>query len=150
MSPEEYINERVDEQIGWYDRKSQHAQKWFKRLRIIEVIAAVSIPFAAGLERFSYTASWSFLIVGLLGMVVAVLSTIISLSQYQENWIEYRTTCESIKHEKFLFLTNTEPYGVENPFALFVQRVENLISRENSAWSQYSTAAVENTKLKAD
>ncbi|WP_163935930.1 DUF4231 domain-containing protein [Paraferrimonas sp. SM1919] len=143
MNDDEYITSRVDNQIGWYDKKSQSAQCWFKWLRGAEIIAAASIPLIAGFatEPFPVT-----LVVGLLGASIAVISALISLNQFQENWTEYRTTCESIKHEKFLYMTKAEPYHEGEPFPRFVQRVESLISKENSAWAQYTQANLENIK----
>lgn len=143
MNEEEYISSRVDDQIGWYDKKSQKAQCWFKLLRGIEIISAAAIPIIAGFTKEPFPVT---LVVGLLGALIAVITSIVSLNQFQENWTEYRTTCESLKHEKFLFLTNAEPYHEEEPFRLFVQRVESLISKENSVWSQYTQAAFEKTK----
>lgn len=143
MNEEEYISSRVDNQIGWYDKKSQTAQCWFKWLRGIEILSAAAIPIIAGFAKEPFPVT---LVVGLLGALIAVISSIVSLNQFQENWTEYRTTCESLKHEKFLFLTKAEPYHEEEPFRLFVQRVESLISKENSAWSQYTQAALEKTK----
>lgn len=147
MSEDEYISNRVNDQIDWYDRKSQKAQAWFKRLRTCEIVSAAAIPLIAGFatEPFPVT-----LVVGLLGALIAILSSIISLNQLQENWTEYRTTCESLKHEKFLFLTKAEPYHEEKSFRLFVNRVESLISKENSAWSQYTQAAIEKSTPKSD
>ena len=142
MTPDEYITERVDDQIGWYDQKSQRAQSWFKRLRGLEIIAAGAIPLFAG---FGGGSTWSVIVVGVLGAIVAVLASLLSLNQFQENWIEYRTTCESLKHEKYLFLTKAEPYNEDDPFDLFVQRIESLISKENSAWSQYTRSGAEST-----
>jgi hypothetical protein len=144
MKEEDYISKRVDNQIDWYDSKSKKAQLWFKRLRGIEIISAAAIPLIAGFAEEPVPVT---LIVGLLGALIAVISSIISLNQFQENWTEYRTTCESLKHEKFLFLTKAEPYHQENYFSLFVQRVESLISKENSSWSQYTQAAIEKTNL---
>lgn len=135
MDEAEYIKTRVDGQIEWYDKKSQYHKTWYTWLRIIEIIAAALIPFLVG-----YIACGDILfrtVVGLLGVVVAVITAIVSLCQFQENWVEYRTTCESLRHEKYLFETKTEPYDVDSPFSLFVQRVESLISKENSTWSQY-------------
>ncbi|MBC8146611.1 MAG: hypothetical protein H8E98_01335 [Bacteroidetes bacterium] len=47
-------------------------------------------------------------------------------------------TCEMLKHEKYLFLTKCAPYNLEDAFCLLVSRVENLISKENTQWSEYS------------
>ena len=143
MNEEEYISSRVDDQIDWYDKKSKKAQCWFKWLRGAEILSAAAIPIIAGFAKEPFPVT---LVVGLLGALIAVLTSIVSLNQFQENWTEYRTTCESLKHEKFLFLTNAEPYHEEEPFRLFVQRVESLISKENSAWSQYTQAALEKTQ----
>jgi hypothetical protein len=143
MNDEEYITSRVDEQIDWYDKKSQSAQCWFKWLRSSEIVAAAAIPLIAGFATDPFPV---MLTVGILGASIAVISAAISLNQFQENWTEYRTTCESLKHEKFLYLTNAEPYHEEEPYRLFVQRVESLICKENSAWSQYTQANLENTK----
>ncbi len=145
MNEDEYIASRVDDQIDWYDRKSQGAQCWFKYLRGTEIIAAAMIPLIAGFAKDPFPVT---LVLGILGASIAIISAAISLNQFQENWTEYRTTCESLKHEKFLYLTEAEPYHEEEPFRLFVQRVESLISKENSAWSQYTKTNIENTKTK--
>ena len=145
MSPDEYISERVDDQIRWYDQKSQRAQRWFKRLRGLEIIAAGIIPLFAG---FGSGAAWSIITVGVLGALVAIVASVISLNKFQENWIEYRTTCETLRHEKYLFLTKTEPYNEAEPFGHFVQRIESLISKENSAWSANIKTSVDTAKTK--
>lgn len=36
MNEYEYLAERLDDQITWYDEKSQTNQKWFKRLKLLE------------------------------------------------------------------------------------------------------------------
>lgn len=135
MDESQYLESRLEPQINWYDDKSKHHRNWYKGLRGAEIVAAASIPFLVG---FITDARPLFLIiVGLLGVAIAVITGIISLCQFQENWVEYRTTCESLKHEKYIFQTKTEPYDVDNPFPLLVHRVESMISRENTTWSQY-------------
>ena len=138
MQPDAYIEQRVDDQIAWYDRKSIAAQRMFKRLRVAEILAAALVPVLVG---FADRVAAIRIIVGVLGAVVVVLASLISLGKYQEHWLEYRTACESLKHEKFLFLTGAEPYQGEDRFPLFVQRVEGLISKENSAWARQTRVA---------
>ena len=48
MNQDDYIKDRVDGQIEWYDRKSGTNQRWFRWLRIVEIIAAASIPLLVG------------------------------------------------------------------------------------------------------
>ena len=133
ISPEEYIEQRLNDQIGWYDRKSTANQRWFKRLRFAEIVAAATIPFLSG---FADKSSSIKIAIGVLGVVVAVLASLLGLLQLKVRWIEYRGTAESLKRAKFLFLTQTEPYDKDDAFHLFVQHVEALLSKENAAWAQ--------------
>jgi hypothetical protein len=132
MNPEEYIQTRVDEQIEWYNKKSGHNQNWFRRLRIIEIVAAAMIPLLAGYADLDAMK----IAVAVLGLLIAVIAGVLGLFQFQENWTSYRVTCESLKQEKYLFVTKTEPYHQADSFPLFVQRVEALMANEHSAWAQ--------------
>lgn len=135
MDEEAYIKERLDDQIDWYNNKSKHSQNWFKTLRIVEIIAAATIPFLAGYA--SDSAPELMVVIGLLGVVIAFVAGIISLNKFQEIWIEYRTTSETLKHHKYLFLTKAVPYDKDDSFQTLVQTVEALISKENSNWNNY-------------
>src|SRR5207245_9214987 len=81
--------------------------------------------------------------VGCLDVIIALISGLLSLYRLQQLWIQYRTTCESLKHEKYLYLTKTEPYDGEDRFPVLVQRVESLISKEHSKWVQYFSSIQE-------
>ncbi|HRN60884.1 MAG TPA: DUF4231 domain-containing protein [Luteimonas sp.] len=134
MTPDDYIAQRVDGQIAWYRGRGGRAQRKFKALRIIEMASAAIIPLVAG---FLAVIPYGNVLVAVLGVVVAVSAGLIAIGHYQEIWIEYRTASESLKHQKYLFLTRSPPYDTDEAFALFVQCVEGLISKENSAWSQH-------------
>ena len=133
FSPEEYIEQRLSDQINWYDRRSSTNQRWFKRLRFAEILAAAIIPFLSGFAGNSLSIK---IAIGALGVVVAVIAALLGLLQLQEHWIQYRATAESLRKEKFLFLTQTEPYDKDDAFHLLVQRVEGLLSKENADWAQ--------------
>lgn len=130
-----YIKERLDDQINWYSRKSKRSQNWFKSLRAIEILAAATIPFLAGYATDG--APELKVIIGILGVVIAIVAGMISLNKFQEIWIEYRTTSETLKHQKYLFVTRSNPYDDEYAFQTLVQTVEALISKENSNWNNF-------------
>ena len=133
MTEEEYIDDRLNNQINWYSKKSRANQKWYKGLRLMEIVSAALIPFLSGIgDKIPYNA-W---IIGTLGVLIAVAAATSSLFKFHENWIQYLTTVEQLKHEKFLYLTNVKPYESENRFNLLVERIEGLISKENSYWAQ--------------
>lgn len=131
---EEYIKDRLNDQIVWYCKKSQTNKKLFNRLRLLEIVSAAIIPFLAGIGNSipHYT-----IIIGTLGVIIAVSAGSSALYKFHENWIEYRTTAETLKHEKYLYKTHCQPYDQDDAFCRLVQRVEGLISKENSQWSRY-------------
>ena len=135
MNQDEYIKERIDDQIEWYDKKSSKNKNWYKGLQILLILSGITIPFLSG---YVTTESITLkIIVGVLGLIIAAISAINGLFKFQENWITYRTTCESIKHEKYLFLAKAEPYNTDDPYPLLAKRVEILISKENTEWAKY-------------
>ena len=42
--------ERLEDQIGWYDRKSNSNQRTFKRMKVTEILAAALVPLFAGFK----------------------------------------------------------------------------------------------------
>ena len=135
MDEETYIKERLDDQIDWYSNKSKLNQNCFKALRLVEIMAAAAIPFLAAYVTDSEPGMK--IVIGLLGVVIALVAGIISLNKFQKIWIEYRTTSETLKHHKYLFLTKAVPYNKDDSFQALVQTVETLISKENSNWNNY-------------
>jgi hypothetical protein len=120
--------DRVQDQIAWYDAKSQVNQSWFKRLKICQIVTAAAIPVAAG----AAAPAW---LIGGGGALIVVLEGLQQLQQYQQNWTSYRATCERLKHEQFLFMARAGPYaGTPDTEALLAERVEGLVSQEHAAW----------------
>jgi hypothetical protein len=128
--------QRLDDQIAWYDGKSRRNQRWFKRLKVGQLVMAAAIPVAAAASAPPEVAAAG-------GALIVVLEGMQQLQQYQQNWAAYRSTCERLKHEKFLFLAHAGPYaGAARPGALLAERVEGLVSQEHAAWvSQQREAA---------
>jgi hypothetical protein len=134
MTPDEYIEQRVDDQINYYDTQSKKSQKRFKQLSGIQIMSGALIPIISG---FSVSIVYSEWITAFLGVAVTCATAFLSLNKYQERWINYRTTCETLKHLKHLFVTSATPYKSDDSFDKFVNDIESVISKENSDWSAY-------------
>jgi hypothetical protein len=128
---------RLEDQIAWYDAKSEQNQKRYKRPKVVELVCAALVPLAASLPA---TGAWSVSLAGfpagILGVAIVVLEGLQHLNQYQHNWVSYRSTCEALKHEKYLYLGRSGLYDAteEETKKLLVERVEALISTEHSKW----------------
>lgn len=135
MDDKQYIEQRLDNQKDWYSKNSQKNQHWHKRLQIIQILSAASIPFLPSVIPMPSALN---IATGALGVLIAVITGVSALYKFDEKWIKYRTTAESLKHEELLYETRVEPYDGDDPFTVLVQRVEALISQENRDWSQYT------------
>ena len=134
LSPADYLEQRVEDQLRWYEIKSADNKRWYYRLQIITLFSAVTVPILALLSgdirvRF---------LVAVMGAVAALAAGVLSMYQFRDQWLDYRSTAESLKLEKHLFLTRTEPYANDNAFALLVQRIEAIIISENRSWQDKS------------
>jgi hypothetical protein len=129
--------DRLQEQIEWYDRRSKSSQRAFKRLKICTIAAAALIPIAARIEGMSWVTAG-------LGVLIVVLEGLQQLNQYQSNWIAYRSTCETLKHEKFLYLAKAGIYTTaKDPHALLAERIEASVSQEHAKWKSSREQAKE-------
>jgi hypothetical protein len=114
--------ERLEGEISWYNRKSWHSQRWFMRLKLLELGVAAAVPVAAGLQSPVWVTSS-------LAAVIIVLEGTLQLNRLQEHWITYRSTAEALQHERYLYLANAGPYGGEDRHRKLAERIEGLISR---------------------
>jgi hypothetical protein len=129
-----YITDRVDDQISYYDSQSVSARNFYKSLTSIQIISGAIIPLISGFSEQIPFANW---IVAILGLAVTISTAFLSLNKYQERWIKFRTTGETLKHFKYLHLTRSIPYNQDDAFGRFVNDIESVISKENSDWSAY-------------
>jgi hypothetical protein len=122
--------ERLEDQIGWYDRKSLWHQKQFKLLKIVSLVSAALVPLTSIFAQ-AY-------IPGAFGAVVVVVEGVQQLYQHNRYWLQYRQTCERLRREKYLYMARTGHYNLPDgeAFRLLVENVEALVSDDNSAWMQ--------------
>lgn len=130
LSEDDYLEQRVEDQLKWYSAKSTTNKNHYYRLQIFALIAAALIPVII----LSNDSGYARIAVAIIGALTAVVSGVLSLYQYREQWMDYRTTAESLKREKFLFLCKAAPYNNTQAFSLFVNNVESIIIDENKGW----------------
>lgn len=136
---QDYLTNRYEDQMNWYDRKSGFNQSRYKKWTIIVIILSAITPVLAAIEVPVASPSIAlFLKIGLVSIssVVAIGTTILKTFRYQELWTTYRETAERLRSEKYLFDAGLGIYS-QNPVnanALFVDQVESILSKEHSKW----------------
>ena len=141
-----YLTERYEEQIGWYDSKAARNQTIYHLMQWSLIVLAAITPVLIELKPQLLVAGgvkWATITSAIVVMLTAGLKTF----KYQENWINYRTTCETLRKEKYFHEAGLGEYaGAEDKEALFVDRVESLISRENTMWVSTHRAETKSEK----
>lgn len=121
--------DRLEDQLDWYDRKSVAAQRAYKRVKLSQLIVGATVPVVAGLQVTpAVTAT--------LAAFVVVAEGAQQLYQWQTNWVLYRSTAESLKHEKYLYLAAAGPYNTDDRHRVLAERLEGLVSQEHAKWTE--------------
>lgn len=145
MDFERYLEDRYNNQMNWYAQKARHNRKVYQGLQTLVIIFSVITPILVvigeGLLRWFAVVSSG---------IVAIVAMLLKTFKYQENWINYRTTRETLKKEIHYYKAKLFGYEeAEDPEALFVKRVEAVISRENTYWIYVQKAKEEKNEKRS-
>lgn len=122
-----YLEERYGDQVEWYDSKAIQYKKINDCFQILIIIIAAIVPVLAALDLKILTI--------LSSAIVAAGTGVLKFKKFDEIWRNYRTICETLKKEKNYYDYKVSVYNnADDPEALFIERVESLISKENTTW----------------
>lgn len=129
---ERYRKQRYDDQVKWYDKKAIRSHNAYNIFQWSLTILSALTPIFIILTVAENWIKW--LAVG-IAVCVVISNAALKAFKYQENWINYRTTCETLRKEIHFYTAGVQGYNTaDDKEALFVDRVESLISRENTLW----------------
>lgn len=140
MTEKDYLKSRVDDQIVWYDKKSQKSQKNYKRLKFLEIFFSVSIPVMSAIQAGGNVDILIY-IIGAAGGLIALIAGMLTLHKYHEKWIQYRLTTENLKRERIFYESRMGPYSPskagKDTYPTLVERIEAILANENAEWGKY-------------
>ena len=111
---------------------------------LTQVVLATSIPLVS-----IANVAWIKWVTAVFGGLIAILETVQHLNQFGTLWVQYRSTAEHLKHEKFLFLSESGPYRdlqTEEASRLLAERVEEHVSTEHARWIRSSEKTIKEEK----
>ena len=130
-----YVEDRYVDQVNWYDGKARENQTKYRRLQWVLIILAAMTPALIELDLNELIGKGFGHLATVTAGVVAILTAAMKTFKYQENWINYRTTCEALRREKYYLDGAIGEYkNTANKEALFIERAEGLMARENTLW----------------
>jgi len=67
MNEKEYLDDRLEDQINWYDNKSSTNKKWFQRCQLIQLVMAALITLSGVMNNTEN--EWISFVVPALGQL---------------------------------------------------------------------------------
>jgi hypothetical protein len=114
--------------VKWYDSHSQTNRWAYLIMKTVQIVLAAAIPILTPLEIPRQA-------IAVMGGTIGIFEGILQLGQYHQSWIRYRSTCEALRSELFLYRTRAGPYSqTSDPHTLLAERSNSLVSAENSRW----------------
>lgn len=141
MSDVEYINERLVAQMDWYDKKSSDNKKKYKRIKRAESVIAALIPVMIMFGAFkivqeNHLEIYLQIVAALAGVALVIMNSFLELDEHHKLWKEYRVTCEMMRHERYMYMTRSEPYDEADAFPRLVEKIEAILNSETQRWKQ--------------
>lgn len=139
LSPEQYIEERLNDQLRYYDRTATRAKRRYLQSRLVSVIAAALVPVLINVKF-----PLSDYVTTALSVLVVLIVSLESVFHFREQWVNSRSTSEALRKEYFQFTSSEGPYATfgddaKAAFRHFVGRAESMIEVENLSTLQVMT-----------
>ena len=129
-----YLEKRYYDQLNYYSSSAKKNQRRYKNIQWILIILSTITTILAALPRTDHF-DFKYLIV-VTAALVTILTSGLKTFQYQELWVNYRSTAEQLKPEIYYYNFNVGDYGKAgaDKESLFVSRVEQILSKEHTEW----------------
>jgi hypothetical protein len=144
-TPSEYIEKRIIQYQGWYDKKAVSAKKYYMYMKTIVVVGGIIIPFI-----LNSPIPYKDIIASFISLVVTGLIALENVYHCREQWKNYRSTEQFLGKEQVLFLTGEGNYknleSAQLAFIYLVERCEGAIEAENASTLNIMTLAQQEKK----
>lgn len=98
LTAKEYITERLNQALQWYDKKSSVNKNAYLRMRAATVIGGALVPVLVNLD-FQFVN----LITTVISLIVVLFVSLESVYHFREQWTNYRSTEQFLRKEYFIF-----------------------------------------------
>jgi hypothetical protein len=149
LTVSDYIKERLNDQLVYYDNTAKREKHAYLRDRVVAVVAGALVPvfvnFTIPVNVPILDIALSQVLATILSVLVVILVSLESVLHHREQWVNSRSTSETLRKEYYLFTTKQGPYVNTNDgdpdgvFRKFVERVESMVEAENISTLQVMT-----------
>jgi hypothetical protein len=131
----EYLEKRYYDQLKYYGKASGKNKKKYQNFQWILIIFSTLTTILAALPSTIGNFDLKYIVIATAALVT-ILTAGLKTFQYQELWVNYRSTIEQLKPEIFYYKFSVGEYGQAgvDKESLFVTRVEQILNKEHDVW----------------
>ena len=141
LTAQEYVDERLNPEIVYYNKSAGKAKQRYLQMRAITVIGGALVPVMVNVDL-----PYINILTTAISLVVVLFVSLETVYRYREQWTNYRTAEQNLRNEYFLFTSQSGAYAEldeATAFTLFVNRIEQTIDAENASTLRVMTTVTE-------
>ena len=145
LTPEEYVAERLNPEIDYYNKNAGKAKQRYLQMRAITVIGGALVPVLVNVNL-----PYINILTTAISLVVVLFVSLETVYRYREQWTNYRSAEQNLRNEYFLFTSKSGGYAeLDEPvaFTLFVNRIEEAIDAESASTLRVMTTITESKSV---
>lgn len=127
-----YIQNRLDPQLAWYERKSATAKRSLWSLSAVQFSSTALIPL---LNAVSAEAKEALYLSSAFAAVAAIATGLTALGRYNENWVRYRKCATSLESLKLKHQHGVAPFDGPDADIRLIELTEATIETEADQWA---------------
>lgn len=136
---DEYRKQRYEDQVNWFDEKAKRNQALSRFWQSAQIATSALTPIILVSHFLEHSPVLAALAVASAAANL-VITGVMKTFQFDEHWHRYRNVCEDMRAEIHLYCASAHEYrDAQDRRAMFVQRVEEMISRERQDWHKTSS-----------
>lgn len=141
LTPEEYIKERLNPEMSYYNKSAGKAKNRYLQMRAITVVGGALVPVLVNVE-----VQYINILTTAISLIVVLFVSLETVYKYREQWTNYRSAEQNLRNEYFLFTSQSGTYvylDEAEAFTLFVDRVEDILEAESASTLRVMTTVTE-------
>jgi len=141
ITPAEYVEERLNAEIDYYNKSAGKAKKRYLQMRAITVVGGALVPVLVNVNS-----PYVDILTTAISLVVVLFVSLETVYRYREQWTNFRTAEQNLRNEYFSFTSDSGIYAdLDEPaaFKLFVNRIEQAIEAESASTLRVMTTITE-------
>jgi predicted membrane protein len=142
-----YLASDYAKAVKFYDDRANSSKRWYRVLSIYVIAVSAGLTV---LVSFAPDALFWKILSAAVSATIVVATGLLAHLRCHENWLSYRGSWDALERERRFYQTGTGAYNsAADKGALFVERVESILTKEGADFYARHAKGDEQAKVRA-